>query len=137
MIAYFDSSFVISLFSKGGLYKELKKIESASTSRIMVVECFRTFDRLVRENKMTESTGVKAKSELYQFCNRLEILRLTESVLERASTNFGLTIGTLDSIHLSSCLEWRERKGVDPAFFTHDKQLGKVARAQGLHVIGC
>lgn len=57
-------------------------------------------------------------------------------MLARAAQPFPTTLGTLDAIHLSTALLWRERTGEALTLATHDGALALGARAFGLPVVG-
>jgi hypothetical protein len=48
-----------------------------------------------------------------------------------------LPLGTLDALHLSTAILWREVRGKELVMATHDRGLGEAARAFGFAVIGC
>jgi predicted nucleic acid-binding protein len=66
----------------------------------------------------------------------MEIARVTDAVLLRASQPMPVVLGTLDAIHLATALLWIERTGDDLAVATHDRALARGARAFGLRVHG-
>jgi predicted nucleic acid-binding protein len=66
----------------------------------------------------------------------IELIALTEQVLERAATAFAVPLKTLDAIHLATALLWREKNQTDLAFATHDTTLARAARAAGFEVLG-
>jgi hypothetical protein len=66
----------------------------------------------------------------------LEMLSLTEAVLERAAQPMHIVLGSLDAIHLAFALLWREKSGKEVVLATHDRRLCLAARASGLAVIG-
>jgi hypothetical protein len=45
-------------------------------------------------------------------------------------------LGSLDAIHLATAELWRETRGQEIVFATHDRALGLGARASGFKVIG-
>jgi hypothetical protein len=57
-------------------------------------------------------------------------------VLRRASEPFPTPLGTLDAIHLSTALAWRDARNTDLTMATHDTALATAARAVGLQVVG-
>jgi len=64
----------------------------------------------------------------------LEIYRLNERILQRASETFLMVVGTLDAIHLASAIFMRETQ-ID-LFLTGDSQLATAARSLGFEVAG-
>jgi hypothetical protein len=46
------------------------------------------------------------------------------------------SLGSVDAIHLATAELWRETRGQEITFATHDRELGLGARASGFKVIG-
>jgi hypothetical protein len=63
-------------------------------------------------------------------------LNVSEEILERAGGQFGLSLKTLDAIHLVTALAWRERLNEEVVFVTHDNALATAAREYDFPVIG-
>ena len=61
---------------------------------------------------------------------------LTKVVLHRASLPMATAVRTLDALHVVSALLYKERRGIDVVFATHDRSQATAARAMGLNVIG-
>ncbi len=66
----------------------------------------------------------------------VELVAVSELVLDRASGSFPLPLKTLDAIHLATAVLWRDREDRNVVFATHDKHLGLVARMTGFNVLG-
>ena len=64
------------------------------------------------------------------------IAYLDTSALARASEPFPTAIGTLDALHLSTALVWRERQDQPLVMATHDGGLALAARSFGFEVLG-
>lgn len=137
MIAYLDASVVLRLvLNERDRIKEWAKLTGAVASALTEVECLRTLDRLARSGAL-ESAEVASRRELvYRLLEGVEVIELTRSVLRRASEPFATPLGTLDAIHLSTALLWRDVRDADLLMATHDKALGVAARSVGLRVIG-
>ena len=137
MIAYLDASVVLRLvLNERDRIKEWAKLTGAVASALTEVECLRTLDRLTRSGAL-ESAEVAPRRELvYRLLEGVEVIELTRSVLRRASEPFATPLGTLDAIHLSTALLWRDVRDADLLMATHDKALGVAARSVGLRVIG-
>jgi hypothetical protein len=56
--------------------------------------------------------------------------------LRRASEPFPTPLGTLDAIHLSTAIAWRDAREVAVMMATHDKSLAIAALSTGLEVVG-
>ena len=57
-------------------------------------------------------------------------------MLRSPSESFPTPLGTLDAIHLSTAIVWRDARNVDLTMPTHDRALAMASRAVGLEVIG-
>ena len=68
--------------------------------------------------------------------NHMEMIAITEPILDRVGQPAGLNLGTLDAIHLFSAVLWKQEKPQSPIFLTHDVALGKVAKLFGFEVLG-
>jgi hypothetical protein len=64
----------------------------------------------------------------------LELIEIEPAVLDRAAQPMPTELGTLDAIHLSSALLWREVTGENLTMATHGRALG--AQAHGMKVLG-
>lgn len=137
MNCYIDSSVALRiLFREPDPLREWSKIHISFSSRILNLECLRTFDRWkLREKAPHEETAAK-NSELIQILRSISMLPLTASVLRRAEQPCPVPLASLDGIHLATALFWREKHGDDFFFATHDGELGLAAKAYGLNVIG-
>ncbi|MBI2027677.1 MAG: type II toxin-antitoxin system VapC family toxin, partial [Deltaproteobacteria bacterium] len=121
---------------KGALY-EFSKIEKPIASKILKTECLRTLDRLRVSAYLDEDEYILAVEQFYIGLDSIELIDLNDLILDRAAASFGLPLGTLDAIHLTSALVWLEIKKQPLVFLTHDDQLGKAAKASGFQVLGC
>jgi predicted nucleic acid-binding protein len=66
----------------------------------------------------------------------LEIVEIDIAILERAAQPMPTTLGTLDAIHLTTALLWKESTGTALVMATHDVALALGAQAYGLDVVG-
>ena len=138
MIAYLDSSAALrKILNQQNQIVELKKIDRAVASKLLKAESFRALDRLRLLGSLNEVEFVKTSEELYQFLDLVELVEISDSILDRVGGSFSIGLGTLDAIHLSSALLWREKTGLQLSFFTHDEALGRAARSLGFSVFGC
>jgi hypothetical protein len=76
------------------------------------------------------------RGAVYQTLAAADVVDVSRTVLRRASEPFPTPIGTLDAIHLSTALLWRDATDVDLTMTTHDRELATAARATGLAVAG-
>jgi PIN domain-containing protein len=137
MTVYLDSSVILRrLLGQPGALREWRLVRTGVASRLTEVECLRTLDRLRLEAGLSGKKLAALREALYAIVATLEIVELTRAVLTRAAQPSATPLGTLDAIHLSSALIWRERTGRSLAMATHDEALATGARAYGLAAIG-
>ncbi len=138
MIAYLDSSVVMRvLLGQPNALAEFSSIERPIASKLLKIEGLRTLDRLRTRGLLTEREFVRGVEEFREAVEAIEWIEITDAVLDRASGNFAVALGTLDAIHLSSALLWKEQTKLDLDFLTHDELLGRAARSLGFRVLGC
>jgi predicted nucleic acid-binding protein len=137
MIVYLDSSVILRrLLGQPGSLREWRLVRTAVSSRLTEVECLRTLDRLRSEALLTETRLAALREACYTILGSLEVVEVTRTILSRAAQPSPTSLGTLDAIHLSSALVWRERTGKSLAVATHDEALAVSARASGLRALG-
>jgi predicted nucleic acid-binding protein len=137
MIAYLDASVALRLvLGEPGRLAEWERIESAVASALTEVECLRTLDRLSRRGSLSEDEVAARRTAVYRLLEAVEVVDVARPVLRRASEPFPTPLGTLDAIHLSTAIAWRDARNADLTMATHDTALATAARAVGLQVIG-
>jgi predicted nucleic acid-binding protein len=137
MIVYLDSSVLLRrLLNQPGSLREWRLIRTGVSSRLAEVEGLRTLDRLRLEAGLPDRHLAALREGLYRMLSSVEIVEVTRSVLARAAQPSPTSLGTLDALHLSSALLWRERTGRNLALATHDEALALSARAHGLRALG-
>lgn len=123
------------LFGEPDSLREWVSIRKAFSSRLLVIECHRTIDRLRLIRNVTMEVIVERLEGLEKILSHVGILPMTEEILSRAEQPFSTPLGTLDGIHLATALAWR-RQGNDFTFATHDRELALAARADGFPIMG-
>ena len=137
MIAYLDASVALRLvLGEPNRLAEWRRIESAVASALTEVECLRTLDRLSRLGSLSEDELATRRTAVYRLLEAVEVVEVARPVLRRASEPFPTPLGTLDAIHLSTAIAWRDARNADLTMATHDTALATAARAVGLQVIG-
>jgi len=138
VIAYLDSSVLLRvILGEPGLLPEWKRVTEGVCSTLAQVECLRTLDRLQHQGRLAAAEAAGRREAVYRLLERLEVADLSRGVLERAAAPMPLPLGTLDALHLSTAILWREVRGKELVMATHDRGLGEAARAFGFAVIGC
>jgi predicted nucleic acid-binding protein len=93
-------------------------------------------DRLRIAGNLTVEESALRREAIYRILDGLDLVELTSSVLHRAAQPMATSLGSLDAIHLATAELWRETRGQEIIFATHDGELGLGARASGFKVIG-
>ena len=137
MIAYLDSSVLLRVvLRQRDALPDWRRVERGVASALVEVECLRTLDRLRLAAGLTDREISRRREAVFRVLDAVEIVELTRPVLSRASQPMPTALGTLDAIHLATALLWRESRGDELVFATHDVALGLAARASGVPVIG-
>ena len=137
MIAYLDSSVLLRVvLRQRDALPDWQRVERGVASALVEVECLRTLDRLRLAAGLTDREISRRREAVFRVLDAVEIVELTRPVLSRAAQPMPTALGTLGAIHLATALLWRESRGDDLVFATHDAALGLAARASGVPVIG-
>lgn len=137
MIAYLDASVLLRLvLGQKNQLAEWPQVSAGVTSALAEVECLRTLDRLRIEATVSEDVIASRREMIFRFMRSMEVVETTRAVVERASQPLPTSLGTLDAIHLATAMMWRERSDAELVMTTHDRALGRAARACGLTVLG-
>lgn len=137
MNAYWDSSILLALaLDESHQLIDWQSHERRIGSELVNVECFRSLDRIQLSGRSTPEKIFKAREHLYVLLAMLDVIPLHGEILRRASEPFPLPVRTLDAIHLSTAMAWRDRYEQEPVFATHDKALAKAAVTMGFLVVG-
>lgn len=137
MIAYVDASVLLRLvLGQKGRLREWRRIDIGVASALVEVECLRTIDRLRLAEGLGDPDVLRLRKEVFRRLDVLEIVDLDRMVLSRAALPLSISLGTLDAIHLSTALLWKEESGKDLVMATHDRALADASRGAGLAVVG-
>lgn len=137
MTVYLDASVVLRvIFGAKNQLPEWKSITRPISSRLLTLECMRTFDRMRFTRQEDVAELVNHREAFFQLLGRIEILPLSDETLDQAAQALPSPLATLDSIHLASALLWQQSEGESLSFATHDGELSQAARAMGFKVLG-
>lgn len=137
MIAYVDSSVVLRVvLGQPDRLGEWNAIELGVASALVGVECLRTLDRLRLSGRISDEELASRREAVYRLTEEIAVVELSETVLERASGPLTTPLGTVEALHLTTALLWRESRRQPLVVATHDGALAVAARAFGFHVIG-
>jgi predicted nucleic acid-binding protein len=137
VIAYLDTSALLRIvLREAGAIEDLRSYEALVSNELIVVECARTIDRLRIQGSLTPDEAAARIRAANEWLEGVDLVLLRPAVLSRASEPMPVAIGTLDAIHLTTALIWRDRVGPLPQMATHDSTLGTAARIFGFEVRG-
>jgi predicted nucleic acid-binding protein len=137
MITLVDSSVVLRLlFGEPNALQSWSKITDAYASRLIGVEIGRVIDRRRLAGAIDDNDVAHLQQETRRTLRSIEILALSEPILDRAASAMPTMVGSLDAIHLATALELSRSLATPVVVATHDEQLARAARASGLTVVG-
>jgi predicted nucleic acid-binding protein len=137
VIAYIDTSALLRIvLREPGALEDLRTYDGLVSSELIAVESARTIDRLRIQGALTMAEAAERIGAINEWLEAIDLVLLRPPVLSRASEPMPMPIGTLDAIHLSTALIWRDRMGPLTEIATHDTALGAAARAFGFDVRG-
>lgn len=125
-VVYIDTSAVVKLFvqepESAALRKKLAQCPTRASSALLRVELLRA----------TRRAGLPAATTAARrYVNDIFLIRLNDTLLERAATLEPTTLRSLDAIHLATALSL----GNDLAeVITYDERMAEGASALGLRV---
>jgi predicted nucleic acid-binding protein len=137
VIAYVDASVLLRLaLGQAGALREWSAVERGVSSALVMTESLRTLDRLRLRVTLPDREVASRRATLLELIASLEIVEVDALVLDRAAQPMPTELGTLDAIHLSTALLWKEMTSEPLTMATHDAALATAAQAHGLPVVG-
>lgn len=137
MIAYVDTSVILrKLLGEPDQLGEWSSIDEAYSSRLLLVELGRVIDRYRLLAIITDAEVATLHEQAQRLVASIDLVALSEPILERAGDALPTIVGSLDGLHLATAIEARARVSRELVFATHDGQLATAARASGFAVVG-
>jgi predicted nucleic acid-binding protein len=137
MNVYLDSSVLLSrLQGQRAAAIPWARWEHAYSSVLLRVEILRTIDRSRLRQALTDQDVAELISQAHTVFDTLELVIMSQSILDRAAQSFSTALGTLDALHLATALRLREIGGIEMTFLTHDAELAIAARSMNFPVQG-
>lgn len=140
MHSYIDSSILLSKILNQHpqlSHAEWNAITYPFASELIRIETRRVIERIKIENHDSEEYFTETLGKLDQLLSGITLVPLQPRILARAAQPFGLIVGTLDAIHLSTALALRDQdSAISWGFLTHDGQLKRAATAVGFSTSG-
>ena len=135
MIAYLDSSVILRwLLKEKEAVSDIHLFSKFISSELIRVECFRTLERIHIRQLINEQELSLIRQKFFEILLNIELIEINRSILQRACDPFPTTLGSLDAIHLSSALLWKDFYKKDLIFLTHDQELHNASRSMGFSV---
>ncbi len=136
MNAYIDSSVLLRvILGEPERLASWGRIDVAVSSDLIRLECLRTIDRARIQLRLADDAVSRQRANVLEAIDGINLIPLTNLVLDRASEPFPTLLGSLDALHLASALLVRERYD-QLLFATHDHALAMAAHAVGFQVDG-
>jgi predicted nucleic acid-binding protein len=140
MPAYLDSSVVLSrLFNQDPQLSQVEwgGIADPYASALIAVETHRVVERVKIENGYSDEYFARTLVALNRLLSGITIVPLQPQIMALAGQPFGLAVGALDALHLSTALLLRRQDtSLSWTFYVHDVQLKRAAMAHGFAVVG-
>jgi len=137
VISYLDTSVLLRLvLREPGALDEVRSCEALVSSELLAVESLRTIDRLRLQGALSPEEAASRRATVSDWLEAVDLVLLQPPILDRASEPFPTALGTLDALHLSTALMWRERMRQRLVMATHDSGLALAARSFGIEVRG-
>ncbi len=137
MIAYLDASVLLRVvLREPNALPQCRQIDRGISSALILTESLRTLDRLRLRARLSDIEVAARRQTILSAVASLELIEIDRTILERAAQPMPTELGTLDAIHLSSALLWREVRGENIAMATHNHALALGAQAHGMKVLG-
>ena len=130
-----SSRFTAQGVGEPGRLRGWRTITRPLSNEILRLECLRTIDRARIRSSLPDDEVAERRAAILEHIQSFDLIRLDQTVLERAAEPFPTVLGSLDAIHLASAVLAR-RNVADLTLATHDAQLATAARAVGFRVYG-
>lgn len=137
MIAYVDASVILRLaLQQSNALATWRQIDLPISSVLVRAECLRSLDRMRLHQPGEDHALAQHRATILRLLATLRLVALDAAVLDRVSQPMPTELGTLDAIHLTTAVLWRETSDHELVLATHDGALATGARAHGFRVIG-
>jgi predicted nucleic acid-binding protein len=137
VIAYLDTSALLrAVLREPGALEDLRSFDGLVASELLAVEALRTLDRMRVQRVVTVEEAAARRELVTAWLEAVDLVLVQRPILARASEPFPVPLGTLDALHLSTALVWRDRTQQALVMATHDRDLAIAARSFGFDVRG-
>ena len=137
VIAYVDSSVLLRfILDQPDPLTDILQYDGRVTSSVTEVECLRGVESAKWRGLLSGEEAADRRRIVYAQLRRMRRLPVSLSVIRRAGEPCSLPVKSLDALHLASALIVRDREAPGLVFATHDRQLGRLAAALDMPVVG-
>jgi predicted nucleic acid-binding protein len=135
LYAYIDSSVVLRrLLEQSGAIPVLRQWRLFS-SQLVDVEVRRTLLRYHTEHVLSAASFARRVNEWNLVRDSIDLIPISNGIMQRAAEPFPTLIKTLDAIHLATAIGWAGQTQEPVIILTHDRPLGIAASACGFPVV--
>lgn len=135
LFAYIDSSVVLRiLLPQSDAIPDLRRWRLFS-SQLVDVEVRRTLQRYHAEHLLSAASFARRVNEWNLVRDAIDLIPISNGIMQRAAEPFPTLIKTLDAIHLATAIGWAGQKQAPVIILTHDRPLGIAASACGFTVV--
>ena len=135
LYGYIDSSVVLRrLLEQSDAIPVLRQWRLFS-SQLVDVEVRRTLLRYHAEHVLSAAKFALRVKEWNLVRDSIDLIPISNGILQRAAEPFPTLVKALDAIHLSTALGWAGQTQEPVTILTHDRQLGIAASACGFPVV--
>jgi predicted nucleic acid-binding protein len=135
LFAYIDSSVALRiLLPQNDAIPDLKRWRLFS-SQLVDVEVRRTLLRYHAEHVLSAAKLARRVNEWNLVRDSIDLIPISNGILQRAAEPFPTLVKTLDAIHLATALGWAAQTQASVTILTHDRPLGIAASACGFPVV--
>jgi len=137
MTWYLDASVLLRFLLRHTGFVDITSLDGDfSSSELLQLECRRALIRYRLTQEIDDEKFLALTEDLNDLFSRITFLALGSEILQAGATNWGVVIGSLDSIHLATALRCRETGTGTISILTHDVALSNAARVNGFQVMG-
>lgn len=136
---YLDTSAYLKLFVRESGSTKVRKIipqNNVLSSAILSVECCSAISRRRQAGEIQNKEFEKLLAEIRRVLLSVEIVRVTDEVLQRAEeVALRSNARALDAVHISSALLFQDATTIKLLFMTSDKKQHEAAQRERLEAI--
>ena len=134
---YVDASAVLRVVFAEPANVSLQAGDRVVASQLVVIETFRAIDGARFAGTLDDRLSAAKRKELTELLAMLDLWRIDQPVVDRASGSFAVPLRSLDAIHVATAeLLVAAAEGEPLEFWTHDERQAIAAQSQGLNVFG-